>query len=62
MDEAWKTVGKVSLDDMDLPSNIDKIIGFEGRPDPASGFYCVYNEGRLVQSDADLRPSSKKLG
>jgi hypothetical protein len=26
---------------------IEKMIGFEGRPDPASGFYCVYDGGRL---------------
>lgn len=56
----WSVVASVSMDD--LPDNIDKIIGFEGRPDPASGYYCVYNEGRLVQSDGDLRPTSKKLG
>jgi hypothetical protein len=26
---------------------IEKLIGFEGRPDPASGYYCVYDGGRL---------------
>lgn len=30
------------------PSGIEKIIGFEGKPDPASGFYCHYEGGRLV--------------
>ena len=45
-----------------VPDGIEKLIGFEGRPDPATGFYCMYNEGKLVNSDDDLKNrSSKKL-
>ncbi len=34
------------------PEGVEKLIGFEGRPDPASGFYCVFDNGRL-KADAD---------
>jgi len=99
----WTTVDKSVLSD--APDGIEKMIGFEGKPDPTTGFYCVrdvesvrvhllsflilcrlkcflllfscftlaytlfqvYNEGKLVTSEADLKnsfqkPSSKKLG
>jgi hypothetical protein len=53
-DDTWKVVDKVVMDG-DATSKIaetegvglEKLIGFEGRPDPASGFYCVYDGGRL---------------
>jgi hypothetical protein len=53
-DDAWKVADK-SIMDGDVASKVaetegvglEKVIGFEGRPDPASGFYCVYDEGRL---------------
>lgn len=32
----------------DAPTGFEKKIGFEGKPDPASGFYCHYENGRLV--------------
>jgi hypothetical protein len=44
-----------------------KAIGFEGKPDPASGFYCRYNQGRIVDetNPRDKSPTgftaSKKL-
>lgn len=57
----WVTVDKSVLDESDIPTDLEKLIGFEGRPDPSSGFYCVYNEGRLVSDGEDARPSSKKL-
>ena len=94
-DSSWTTVDKAILDDTDdVPENLEKLIGFEGRPDPSSGkwssillvsvffveytntllqcinlthgyvgkgYYCVYNEGRLVNDSDDARPSSKKL-
>jgi len=41
----WKVVDKSAL--TDAVDGIEKLIGFEGRPDPASGFYCVYDGGRL---------------
>ena len=57
----WILVDKDVLSG-DVPANLEKIIGFEGRPDPATGFYCMYNEGKLVNSDEDLKNrSSKKL-
>jgi hypothetical protein len=44
----WKVVDKLVLEG--APDGIEKEIGFEGRPDPATGFYCMYNEGRLIDS------------
>lgn len=40
-EEGTTTSTPVKLD------GIEKLIGFEGRPDPASGYYCVYDGGRL---------------
>jgi hypothetical protein len=37
------------------------LIGFEGLPDPASGFYCCYSEGRLVNGASDVKAASRKL-
>lgn len=44
-DSEWKTVDKSCM--TESVEGIEKMIGFEGRPDPASGFYCVYDGGRL---------------
>lgn len=41
----WKIVDKSCM--TDAVEGLEKLIGFEGRPDPASGFYCVYDGGRL---------------
>lgn len=41
----WKTVDKSCL--TNAVEGLEKLIGFEGRPDPASGFYCVYDGGLL---------------
>ena len=35
--EEWIVVDKSVLDTEDLPSGYEKLIGFEGRPDPSSG-------------------------
>jgi hypothetical protein len=53
-----------------LETGLEKKVGFQGRPDPASGYYCLYKEGRRVtaagateRADADaktMRPDSKK--
>lgn len=59
--DEWITVDKSVLDDEDVPDDLEKRIGFEGRPDPSSGYYCMYNEGRLVNDGEESRPSSKKL-
>lgn len=49
--------------DTKVPVDVEKgkAIGFEGRPDPATGFYCLYNEGRLVNSESDVKPVSKYI-
>jgi len=58
----WVIADKNVLQEEELPDGFEKIIGFEGRPDPASGYYCVYNEGKLVsEGDEPLTRSSKKL-
>jgi Family of unknown function (DUF6523) len=49
-DEQWMVVDKSVLDGS--PDGIEKDMGFEGRPDPASGFYCLYNRGRLVDANS----------
>ena len=44
--EEWKIVDKSILEsDDNVVEGIEKLIGFEGRPDPASGYYCVYDGG-----------------
>lgn len=59
--EDWIIVDKDVLGD-GIPDGFEKMIGFEGRPDPATGFYCMYNEGKLVTSDENMKNrSSKKL-
>eukprot|EP00526_Cylindrotheca_closterium_P024106 CAMPEP_0113628170 /NCGR_PEP_ID=MMETSP0017_2-20120614/14596_1 /TAXON_ID=2856 /ORGANISM="Cylindrotheca closterium" /LENGTH=187 /DNA_ID=CAMNT_0000538465 /DNA_START=139 /DNA_END=702 /DNA_ORIENTATION=- /assembly_acc=CAM_ASM_000147 len=35
----------------DAPEGLEKDIGFEGTGDPATGFYCVYDNGRLKVGD-----------
>ena len=48
---SWSPVDKSVCDD--APKGVEKKIGFEGSPDPNSGFYCHYSSGRLVdKSDA----------
>ena len=54
-------VDKSVLEQQKLPGNIEKIIGFEGRPDPGSGYYCYYNEGRLVSGGSEVKAPSKRL-
>jgi len=44
-DSEWKLVDKSCM--TDAVEGLEKLVGFEGRPDPASGFYCVYDGGRL---------------
>ena len=45
--EEWKVVDKAILDLQSLPPGVEKMIGFQGTPDPASGYYCVYDGGKL---------------
>lgn len=51
--EEWTVVDKSILegDGAAVVDGIEKLIGFEGRPDPASGYYCVYDGGRLQKKE-----------
>lgn len=46
VDSTWKVVNikETLVNDTD---GIEKHIGFEGTPDPATGFYCIYDGGKL---------------
>ena len=46
-DGRWTTVDKSVVEG--APDGIEKIIGFEGRPDPVTGYYCKYDAGRLLE-------------
>ncbi|KAL3795421.1 hypothetical protein ACHAW5_006995 [Stephanodiscus triporus] len=43
----WVAVDKSRGDD--VPDGIERRIGFEGIPDKATGYYCYYNGGRIVE-------------
>lgn len=46
VDSTWKVVNiKETL--VHDTHGIEKEIGFEGTPDPATGFYCIYDGGKL---------------
>jgi len=47
--EEWVTVNVKEVDSSD---GIERKIGFEGIADPATGFYCHYKEGRIVDKQA----------
>ncbi|KAK1738669.1 hypothetical protein QTG54_010699 [Skeletonema marinoi] len=49
---SWVTVDKAS--GADAPKGIEKKFGFEGISDKASGFYCYYSEGRVVERGETL--------
>jgi len=48
----WVIVDKNSSgsDDDVAVDGIEKLIGFMGRPDPVTGFYCQYESGRITSS------------
>jgi len=48
----WVAVDKSS--GADAPKGIEKKFGFEGISDKASGFYCYYSEGRVVERGETL--------
>jgi len=50
-EEEWIVVDKAKGDD--APSGIEKKLGFEGKPDKATGFYCYYHEGRMVDREEE---------
>ncbi len=39
---------------------IEKSIGFEGRPDPGTGYYCRFDQGRLVAGGGAPPPDRKQ--
>jgi hypothetical protein len=48
--DEWKVVDiKAAM--IDATEGIEKSIGFEGKPDPASGFYCLYDNGKIKLGD-----------
>jgi hypothetical protein len=63
-DDSWVAVDKSVDDDESIPKGIEKEFGFEGISDKASGFYCYYSEGRIVERGEDrsvLTTGSKTL-
>eukprot|EP00565_Helicotheca_tamesis_P006422 CAMPEP_0185730062 /NCGR_PEP_ID=MMETSP1171-20130828/8314_1 /TAXON_ID=374046 /ORGANISM="Helicotheca tamensis, Strain CCMP826" /LENGTH=238 /DNA_ID=CAMNT_0028399045 /DNA_START=111 /DNA_END=827 /DNA_ORIENTATION=+ len=44
----------------DAPEGIEKKIGFEGKADPKTGFYCHYNAGRLVDREDEAMVKTKE--
>ncbi|KAL9179576.1 hypothetical protein ACHAXT_008866 [Thalassiosira profunda] len=48
--EEWVLVDKASGDE--AAKGIEKKVGFEGIADKATGFYCYYHEGRIVEREA----------
>ena len=51
-ENSWVTVDKAS--GADAPKGIEKKFGFEGISDKASGYYCYYSEGRVVERGEKL--------
>lgn len=47
----WITVDKSKGDN--APVGIEKKIGFEGISHPPTGYYCFYNQGRIVDKDEE---------
>ncbi len=45
----WAVVDKSKGDE--APGGIEKKMGFEGISDMATGFYCFYHEGRIVERE-----------
>ena len=45
----WTLVDKSVGDE--APAAVEKKIGFEGKPDKNTGFYCYYHEGRIVDRE-----------
>lgn len=56
-DDEWSLVDKSVVDDG--PKGVEKKVGFEGTPDPNSGFYCHYSGGRLVDKSDQAKQMAK---
>jgi len=46
VENEWTSIDKTVTNE--APTGVEKKIGFEGKPDAATGFYCHYQDGRLV--------------
>jgi hypothetical protein len=61
----WTTVDIKAISNTEVitanEENIEKKIGFEGIPDRATGYYCFYNQGRIVESTADVGDNKNSL-
>jgi hypothetical protein len=56
---SWVVVDpKASDNSSSKTKDFDKSIGYEGTPDPSTGYYCKYNEGRLVGTVMSTSSSS----
>lgn len=55
--EDWIQVDKSSA--ADAEAGLEKKVGFEGKPDAATGFYCHYQDGRLVDKYDEGKAMSK---
>eukprot|EP00545_Synedropsis_sp_CCMP1620_P012733 CAMPEP_0119008090 /NCGR_PEP_ID=MMETSP1176-20130426/3459_1 /TAXON_ID=265551 /ORGANISM="Synedropsis recta cf, Strain CCMP1620" /LENGTH=156 /DNA_ID=CAMNT_0006960357 /DNA_START=151 /DNA_END=621 /DNA_ORIENTATION=- len=51
VEDEWVVVNKSILDG--AIDGIEREIGFEGRPDPSTGFYCMYKGGQLIEKAFD---------
>ena len=45
--EEWTLADKAVLSETVMES-LEKSIGFEGTPDPATGYYCLYDGGKIL--------------
>jgi len=50
----WSLANKDVLSD--APAGVEKLVGFEGKPDPSSGFYCHYENGRMIDKYGSSDP------
>jgi len=57
-DDEWSLVNKKVVDG--APKGVEKKVGFEGTPDPNSGFYCHYSGGRIVDKSDEAKQMAKR--
>ena len=56
--EDWQIVDKSVA--AEVAPGTEKKIGFEGKPDAGTGFYCHYQDGRLVDRYDESKSLTKK--
>ncbi len=56
--EDWSIVEKSAT--TDASPGIEKKVGFEGKPDVATGYYCHYQDGKLVDRYDEGKTLSKE--